>query len=167
MKVVMNIRNSYLFTIAGLLILFAGIFVVSAYGGTDPSVMGHSAGEIEGGGLPSGAVMAFNLTSCPSGWSDMAGASGRVIVGLNTADASFDVLNEVGGEKTHKLTVAEMPSHSHKLGAIGSSPTYARQWGDTSLTTLNSLSKITSYVGGNGVHNNLQPYIVLLYCQKD
>ena len=39
--------------------------------------------------------------------------NGKVIVGTSSADAEFDVLGETGGEKTHTLTTAEMPSHNH------------------------------------------------------
>ncbi len=38
---------------------------------------------------------------------------GRVPVGCNSADMSFDALGEMGGAKTHTLTAAEMPSHTH------------------------------------------------------
>ncbi len=38
---------------------------------------------------------------------------GRIPVGLNSADASFDARGETGGEKTHTITTAEMPSHTH------------------------------------------------------
>ncbi len=39
--------------------------------------------------------------------------SGRVVVGQNTSDTSFDVLGKTGGAKTHTLTAAEMPNHTH------------------------------------------------------
>lgn len=38
---------------------------------------------------------------------------GRVPVGRDSADTAFDVLGETGGAKTHTLTTAEMPSHTH------------------------------------------------------
>jgi Microcystin-dependent protein len=38
---------------------------------------------------------------------------GRVPVGLDSGDASFDALGETGGAKTHTLTSSEMPSHTH------------------------------------------------------
>ncbi|MFZ5517056.1 MAG: phage tail protein [Candidatus Zhuqueibacterota bacterium] len=40
---------------------------------------------------------------------------GRVPVGRDAGDASFNVLNEKGGEKTHAITVAEMPAHTHTV----------------------------------------------------
>jgi microcystin-dependent protein len=38
---------------------------------------------------------------------------GRMIVGLNGADASFDALGETGGSKTATLTTTELPAHTH------------------------------------------------------
>ena len=38
---------------------------------------------------------------------------GRVPVGLDSAQTEFDALGETGGAKTHTLTSAEMPSHTH------------------------------------------------------
>lgn len=38
---------------------------------------------------------------------------GRVAVGRDSADSDFDVLGETRGSKTHTLTSAEMPSHTH------------------------------------------------------
>jgi microcystin-dependent protein len=38
---------------------------------------------------------------------------GRIPVGRDAAQAEFDVLGEAGGAKTHTLTTAEMPSHTH------------------------------------------------------
>jgi microcystin-dependent protein len=42
---------------------------------------------------------------------------GRVPVGRDSADSSFDVLGETGGAKTHTLTTSEMPSHTHTQNA--------------------------------------------------
>jgi microcystin-dependent protein len=41
--------------------------------------------------------------------------TGRLPVGRDVADAAFDALNEKGGEKTHTLTTAEIPSHNHAV----------------------------------------------------
>lgn len=42
---------------------------------------------------------------------------GRVPVGRDSTDNQFDVLGESGGAKTHTLTSAEMPSHTHTQDA--------------------------------------------------
>jgi microcystin-dependent protein len=38
---------------------------------------------------------------------------GRVAVGLDSSQTEFDTLGETGGAKTHTLTTAQMPSHTH------------------------------------------------------
>jgi microcystin-dependent protein len=38
---------------------------------------------------------------------------GKVPVGRDSANASFDTMGELGGAKTHTLTSTEMPSHTH------------------------------------------------------
>lgn len=38
---------------------------------------------------------------------------GRVVVGKDGSQTEFDAMGETGGEKTHMLTTAEMPSHTH------------------------------------------------------
>lgn len=40
-------------------------------------------------------------------------AAGRVLVGLDSGQTEFDLVEETGGAKTHTLTVAEMPTHTH------------------------------------------------------
>ena len=42
---------------------------------------------------------------------------GRTIVGKDGSQTEFDVLGETGGAKTHTLTSAEMPSHTHTQDA--------------------------------------------------
>jgi microcystin-dependent protein len=46
---------------------------------------------------------------------------GRVPVGYDSAQTEFDALGEAGGAKTHTLTSAEMPSHTHTQDSHGHS----------------------------------------------
>jgi microcystin-dependent protein len=41
------------------------------------------------------------------------GYGGRVLAGRDSGQSEFDVVGELGGAKTHTLTVTEMPSHGH------------------------------------------------------
>jgi microcystin-dependent protein len=45
---------------------------------------------------------------------------GRVAVGYNASDTDFNAIGKTGGAKTHTLTAAEMPVHSHGMDAAGS-----------------------------------------------
>lgn len=95
---------------------------------------------------------------------------GRVPAGRDSADSNFDVLGETGGEKTHTLTVAEMPSHRHNLQtninatSFGSNNSLARGSGGT--TEWKGNDSYIETAGSNQPHNNLQPYITLNYIIK-
>ena len=86
--------------------------------------------------------------------------SGRVPVGVDPEDADFDTVEETGGEKTHTLTVDEMPSHRHKIGQTYSGyRLYQDGSAPNGVYTGYATSEPTDYVGGGEAHNNLQPYI--------
>ena len=55
--------------------------------------------------IPAGAVMAFNLSSCPDGWSPFTEANDRFIMG------SQGNLREKGGTSNIKLTIDQLPPH--------------------------------------------------------
>lgn len=87
--------------------------------------------------------------------------AGKVMVGLDSGDSDFDTAEETGGAKTHTLSIAEMPAHTHATEGndahdAGAGVPYV----DTkSGSTPNS--NATTSTGGGGAHNNLQPYIVV------
>ncbi len=86
--------------------------------------------------------------------------TGRVIVGYNASDTDFDALQETGGAKTHTLTTAEMPSHTHTSSLRGNGEDELQNIPSASDNTDPSLTMTTSSTGGGGAHNNVQPYIV-------
>lgn len=95
--------------------------------------------------------------------------TGKVPVGLDLTDTDFNLIGKTGGEKTHKLTVAEMPSHNHtwSLGAnVVANATSSR-----AVTNYNSSSgglgvATMNNTGGGASHNNLQPYEVVSYWKR-
>jgi len=99
---------------------------------------------------------------------------GKVVVGLDSGDTSFDALGETGGEKTHTLSVSEMPSHKHDI-VNGTTDVYGFARMSANANTYLSGSggprvkesyDTIGYTGGGQAHNNLQPYITLNYIIK-
>lgn len=88
-------------------------------------------------------------------WS--AWGSGRVPVGVNSSDTDFATVEKTGGEKTHKLTINEMPSHDHKVGGLPSRETGTEWAGASGVSAVRSAT--TTKTGGGAAHNNLPPYI--------
>lgn len=90
---------------------------------------------------------------------------GRVPVGVNAGDTEFDALGETGGAKTHQLTLSEIPSHNHTISssvAVGTGGPYNFIAG----SAVDIAAIAANANGGDGAHNNLQPYIALHYIIK-
>ena len=88
-------------------------------------------------------------------------AAGRTLVGIDAGQTEFDTVEETGGEKTHTLTIAEMPSHQHTSDPSATNMT-GSSGHDSSGGGLHQKGPLTSIPieGGDAAHNNLQPYIV-------
>ena len=108
---------------------------------------------------------------------------GRAPVGRDAGQIEFDTLGETGGAKTHTLTTAEMPSHTHvQNGHSHTLPGLTRTSGAGSnqsgtgvpphngapsadqgiqSAATSSVTPTNQNTGGGGAHNNLQPYLVL------
>lgn len=99
--------------------------------------------------------------------------AGRTLVGLDSGDTDFDTSEETGGAKTHTLSSAEMPSHTHvqdshshtNYGALvprGTGSNFRELTVSPGSNNVNSGSTtaVNQDTGGGGSHNNLQPYIV-------
>jgi len=84
--------------------------------------------------------------------------AGKVLVGLDSGDSDFDTVQETGGSKTHTLTTAEIPAHTHSYYKSTTSDNFSID--DTGRVT-GAASATTGSTGGGGAHNNLQPYIVV------
>jgi hypothetical protein len=121
---------------------------------------------------PVGAIYTAITSGSPAtvfGGTWVSFGQGRVMVGHDDAaepDTDFvapsgdgsSVL--LGGAKTHTLSIAEIPSHTHTINGIenpSGSGSNGSEDGASSFT--NNLT--TNATGGGGAHNNLQPYVVV------
>lgn len=86
--------------------------------------------------------------------------AGRVLVGRDAGDANFDTVEETGGSKTHTLSAAEIPAHTHTYDKPDA-PTPTSLVGVVSTVASVTVGATTGSAGGGGAHNNLQPYIVV------
>lgn len=93
--------------------------------------------------------------------------AGRVLVGLDTSQTEFNTIGKTGGEKTHKLTVSEIPSHQHTV-SVGNNPTTDSNYDRVASSYAGGVPKNfdTGHKGGGNAHNNLQPYQVVAYWKR-
>ncbi|MDX6581252.1 MAG: hypothetical protein QOI10_436 [Solirubrobacterales bacterium] len=110
------------------------------------------------------------------------GGDGRVNFGLPDARArtpihvgSGHTLGERGGEQAHTLSTAELPTHSHLVGAStvdsgGNDNPTNRVLGSASNlyhtpASLTAISPTTiTNTGGSQAHLNMQPFLTLTFC---
>lgn len=117
--------------------------------------------------IPSGAVMPFNLTSCPTGWTEFTYSRGRYIVGRpsggsnagTVGTALTDLENRATGIHTHGITTGLYGTSAggYVLQGYSSGAGYAMGEISTGLTINNS----------TGVAGTNAPYIQLLICSKN
>ena len=90
-----------------------------------------------------------------------------VVVGMSD-DTDINAIGKKYGEKTHTLTLNEIPSHNHQFDGAGNT-----EWGLGDVTFNANMSganqgrwKQTSYAGGGQAHNNMQPSMAMVFIIK-
>jgi len=117
----------------------------------------------------------------PPGWAVCDGKNGtpdlrgRFILGYNdgatygntdkNSGLSKPRINSIGGSETHRLTIEEIPSHSHSN--IPAPADNCFRGGDCSGDRTHvSGTRNSGTEGGGAAHNNMPPYYVLAYIMK-
>jgi hypothetical protein len=146
--------------------------------------------------VPSGAVMFFNLETCPSGWHELQEAQGRYLVGLTdggtlsatVGTALSDSEDRPVGLHTHGINDPGHshsiydPGHTHGMGEVAVSGSAhgdlngAPNWlslytrstyrSTTGISINSSTSRVTVQDAGT-VSGTNAPYLQLLVCEKD
>lgn len=95
---------------------------------------------------------------------------GRTLIGVGTGDDGTNTqefgINTIGGEYKHKLVIDEMPSHNHNyyspivqlVSPASSGDTYGNYNKDYKVGSDNT--------GGDGYHNNVQPYVTVYFWKR-
>ena len=93
--------------------------------------------------------------------------AGKTLIGVDTGDTDFNEVEKTGGEKTHTLTIEEMPSHNHnKLKLRWSTSAGANAVYGSNGTGSGSDRDEESYQGGGQPHNIVQPYICVYFWKR-
>ena len=126
--------------------------------------------------VPTGAILFFNLSNCPAGFSELVAARGRYIVGLpsggslaaTVGTALSDQENRPTGDHRHRNTAysTQVASSSSDFGAI----IYGPGTGNTSTGGGTAYTNGTAFrESGTITHppsGTNAPYVQLLVCQK-
>ena len=90
--------------------------------------------------------------------------SGQMLLGVSSTHA----VGSTGGEEEHKLTVNEMPLHSHGIYLPGSNAGTSIEYFSNSVyhyvengASVSSAGNMIRPAGGGQPHNNLPPYITI------
>ena len=93
---------------------------------------------------------------------------GLTPVGLDASQTEFNTIGKTGGEKTHQLTIAELPEFKPtalvdtQTGSVTGSAIVYRPVTDGIWYGADMFQSI----GENQAHNNLQPYEVVAYWKR-
>ncbi len=129
------------------------------------------------GSLPDGAVVAFDLETCPAPWSTFKPGTGRVIVGQGRAYdgrsgqdfrgqalAAYN-LHDIGGSQVYNIEIADLPEELKSVQVVGSSDSaiFSASIFDKPGPSLFRGAKPRKFSAENSA---MPPYYALSYCKK-
>ena len=113
---------------------------------------------------PIGSIFLNTVNENPSkyfGGTWVSFGTGRCLVGVDTSQTEFNKVEKTGGEKTHKLTIDEMPKHKHRLYRGGGTTAGYGSLLQNTTQKNETRDDMVLESGGDQAHNNLQPYITV------
>jgi microcystin-dependent protein len=123
--------------------------------------------------LPRGMITLWNNTVAPFGWAFCDGTQGtpdlrgRFILGQGQGPGLTNrSLGDISGSETKKLTIAELPSHSHSIAELGDKWPGGKGAGDTIPAYNSTNSRTVSSSGGGDAFDKMPPFYVLAYIMK-
>ena len=118
--------------------------------------------------FPIGSTYVTQTNTNPStilGFGTWERLKGKICLGLDEDDNDLKTIGNTGGEKTHTLTINEMPKHKHLTRAA--TPGTIGGWGDGFVGLTDSYKQEPNFStgdsGGGKAHNNMPPYQVVGY----
>jgi len=130
----------------------------------DITTSGKFIGE---GSTPSGAIMAFDLAACPTGWSEYTPAYGRFLRGIDKSGTGID---PAGTRTAGNVQADELRSHSHPF-------TDGAEWRVTSgiggayglmnQGNFSGPSNRAGVVGATGGAETRPKNVAVLYCRRN
>ena len=128
---------------------------------------GSALTNLTGGNLPTGAIMAFDLATCPTGWSEYTPAYGRFLRGIDKSGTGID---PAGTRTAGNVQADELRSHSHPF-------TDGAEWRVTSgiggayglmnQGNFSGPSNRAGVVGATGGAETRPKNVAVLYCRRN
>ena len=123
--------------------------------------------------VPTGSILPFDLSTCPSGWTNYTLANGRVIVGSGSGNVdalggtlTSRAFGSTGGlEYTTGIPVAALQADQ---GTASSNDVLAMFFGGSLSSSVYgyTASAADTTLSGSKANSNLPPFIALKYCKK-
>lgn len=106
----------------------------------------------------------FNPNEAWGGTEWVEDTKGKMLVAIDKDIVDFNVVNKVGGEKEHILSINEIPSHQHRMSLANYSGTdnvSGVVWTTTAAKKYIYSHDMVEPIGGGLAHNNMPPYVVV------
>lgn len=163
-------KNIIMQVLSFILILVIGVGVVYAWSAIDrntaasgqhltSTMMQGIIDRVNDALVPTGAVMAFNLAACPTGWAEYTPAYGRFIRGI---DKSGTAIDPDGQRALGNIQADNLKAHIHSISLYSAGAVIYAPLGAS--TGIPQAAGTTESFGGTETRSK---NVALLYCQKN